>query len=319
MNNNDDLPTLPLPAFARDLQGDAPVFTEAQLRECILADRLARSSNPAPAEQEVQPVVDKDARLGRYVKEFATKGGWDPDDGEGAFEFVQRHSYVVGIEDAGGTVGPYGTQTHGSRWPVSAFAKATDPTVTTSIEQRGIAIGAGDPESFFAKLCALEEYPSEEKMTAALRSAFYEGIRYCALQPHSAAPKGAVELTVWEGPMPESNGKSNFTAVLMRKGADLLDGINGGFTIARSEYPGRVRYEADCVRHLVGELAKEPFILDYDSEQHSGYTAPEAPDWRAIAEGHASEASALRAELETLKDAAAGAVADYKMDQKGLT
>lgn len=82
------------------------------------------------------------------------------------------------------------------------------------------------------------------------------------------------ELTVWYGPMPESNGKCNFTAVLMRKGLSLLDGLASGFTIACSEYPDRVRYEADCVRYLIGELQVEPDILDYDAEKHSGYFEP---------------------------------------------
>lgn len=75
------------------------------------------------------------------------------------------------------------------------------------------------------------------------------------------------ELTVWYGPMPESNGKSNFTAILVRKGGDFTDGI----TIDRSEYPDRVRYEADRVRYLIGELDERPFILDYDADKHSGY------------------------------------------------
>lgn len=95
-----------------------------------------------------------------------------------------------------------------------------------------------------------------------------------ALTASPAQPEQQPELTVWEGAMPESNGKSNFTAVLMRKGADLFDGISGGMTIARSECPDRVRYEADCVRWLIGELAKEPCIIDYDADKHSGYAAP---------------------------------------------
>lgn len=74
------------------------------------------------------------------------------------------------------------------------------------------------------------------------------------------------KLSVWEGPMPESNGKTNFTAILCRDGD-----ITSGMTIARSEYPGRVRYEADCVRWLLGELPDKPFICDYDDKKHSGY------------------------------------------------
>lgn len=77
-------------------------------------------------------------------------------------------------------------------------------------------------------------------------------------------------LTVWYGSMPESNGKSNWTAILHRKGQRPWEGI----TIDRSEYPGRVRYEADRMRHLIGELADKPDILAYDSDAHSGYVEP---------------------------------------------
>ncbi len=78
-------------------------------------------------------------------------------------------------------------------------------------------------------------------------------------------------LTVWSGSMPESNGKSNFTAILHR--GDL----SKGHTIDRSEYPDRVRYEADRVRWLIGETDKEPWILDYDADKRSDYVAPATP------------------------------------------
>lgn len=39
-------------------------------------------------------------RLGMYVTDFARKGGWPNDGGEGAFEFIQRISYRQGIDDA---------------------------------------------------------------------------------------------------------------------------------------------------------------------------------------------------------------------------
>ena len=82
------------------------------------------------------------------------------------------------------------------------------------------------------------------------------------------------ELAVWYGSMPESNGKTNWTAILHRKGeGKCFD----GFTIDRSEYPGRVRYAADRVRYLIGELPERPHLLDYDGDEHSGYTAPPAP------------------------------------------
>jgi hypothetical protein len=91
----------------------------------------------------------------------------------------------------------------------------------------------------------------------------------------NAAPAQAA-LAVWYGPMPESNGKTNWTAIL-HKGD-----IASGMTIARSEYPDRVRYEADHVRWLIGELAVEPWILDYDADKHSGYTAPQPAKEQAL-------------------------------------
>jgi len=78
------------------------------------------------------------------------------------------------------------------------------------------------------------------------------------------------DLTVWYGSMPETNGKSNWTAILHRKGECLSKGI----TVDCSEYPDRVRYEADRVRYLIGELADEPDILAYDADAHSGYAEP---------------------------------------------
>ncbi|HGH4641086.1 TPA: hypothetical protein ACJIWV_002879 [Enterobacter asburiae] len=90
---------------------------------------------------------------------------------------------------------------------------------------------------------------------------------------------GKPELTVWYGSMPESNGKANWTAILHRKGEGrCMD----GFTIDRSEYPGRVLYAADRVRYLIGEKSERPSILDYDADAHSGYVktgnSPVIPD-----------------------------------------
>lgn len=76
-------------------------------------------------------------------------------------------------------------------------------------------------------------------------------------------------LKVWYGPMPETNGKTNWTAVLYKDG-DIYSGI----TIDRSEYPDRVRYEADKMRFMIGEITEEPDILEYDSKLHSGYLEP---------------------------------------------
>lgn len=82
------------------------------------------------------------------------------------------------------------------------------------------------------------------------------------------------ELTVWYGAMPETNGKSNWTAILHRKG----ECISTGITIDRSEYPDRVRYEADRMRYLIGELLEKPDILAYDANKYSGYKKPTPPE-----------------------------------------
>ena len=74
------------------------------------------------------------------------------------------------------------------------------------------------------------------------------------------------KLTVVFTAMPESNGKSNWTAFLCRVGEDGKPNIFDGFQFERSEYTDRVRYAADEMRFLIGEIDKRPFILDYDSE-----------------------------------------------------
>lgn len=79
------------------------------------------------------------------------------------------------------------------------------------------------------------------------------------------------KLAVWVGEMPESNGKTNYTAQLYRHGGCTFE---DGICIARSEYPDRVRYEADTFRWIIGELDEKPCILDYDPNRHSGYVAP---------------------------------------------
>nr|DAH21640.1 MAG TPA: hypothetical protein [Caudoviricetes sp.] len=99
---------------------------------------------------------------------------------------------------------------------------------------------------------------------------FDEGWNACRAAMLQGAD-GKPELTVWYGSMPESNGKANWTAILHRKGEGrCMD----GFTIDRSEYPGRVLYAADRVRYLIGEKSERPSILDYDADAHSGYVKP---------------------------------------------
>lgn len=103
------------------------------------------------------------------------------------------------------------------------------------------------------------------------------------------AYSGPTGLTVWEGTMPESNGKTNYTAILHK--GDITEGM----TIARSEYPDRVRYEADLVRWLIGERAERPWITDYDDQKHSGYVPPAKPEQQPVGQ------------VEVMKDPSNGA------------
>lgn len=106
------------------------------------------------------------------------------------------------------------------------------------------------------------------------KAAYDKACAMLAAYPATVTAPAQPELTVWYGPMPESSGAQNFTATLKRKGASMFD--TDSFTFSRSEYPDRVRYDADCMRYLIGELTKRPDILDYDAHKHSGYAAPAA-------------------------------------------
>lgn len=71
-------------------------------------------------------------------------------------------------------------------------------------------------------------------------------------------------ITVRLQSFPESNGKRNWTAMLVRvdKWKGLI-GNCGGITVARGELWNRVAYEAERTKLLIGERDTEPHILDY--------------------------------------------------------
>lgn len=78
-----------------------------------------------------------------------------------------------------------------------------------------------------------------------------------------AQPRLKVRLTAF----PESNGKRNWTALLVREEKwDGLVGNCGGVSLARGELWNRVAWEAECARYLIGERDTEPFILDYGDD-----------------------------------------------------
>ena len=74
-------------------------------------------------------------------------------------------------------------------------------------------------------------------------------------------------LTVRLQSFPESNGKRNWTALLVRVDAwHGLVGNCGGITIDRGEYWNRVAYEAERAKLLIGERDTEPDIMDYGDD-----------------------------------------------------
>lgn len=94
------------------------------------------------------------------------------------------------------------------------------------------------------------------------------------------------KLTVKLLSFPESNGKRNWTALLVR--ADEWNGLRGnygGITIARGEYWNRVAYEAERAKYLIGERDTEPFILDY------GYDIQIPDEWKGEKERTTAEAN----------------------------
>lgn len=86
----------------------------------------------------------------------------------------------------------------------------------------------------------------------------------------SAGEQGAVKqpiLDVQVLSFPESNGKRNWTALLVRKEKwDGLVGTYGGIGLLRSEYWNRVAYEAERAKFLIGLRDTEPHILDYGDD-----------------------------------------------------
>lgn len=89
-------------------------------------------------------------------------------------------------------------------------------------------------------------------------------------QPSQARELEQPRLTVRLTSFPESNGKRNWTALLVR--VDKWDGLVGncgGISLECGELWNRVAWGAECARFLIGERDTEPFILDYGDDIHT--------------------------------------------------
>ena len=94
-----------------------------------------------------------------------------------------------------------------------------------------------------------------------------EGVPVYLAAPSSTVGDGQPRLTVRLQSFPESNGKRNWTALLVRteKWGGLV-GNCGGISLAHGELWNRVAYEAERAKLLIGERATEPDILDYGND-----------------------------------------------------
>jgi hypothetical protein len=110
-----------------------------------------------------------------------------------------------------------------------------------------------------------------------------------SLQAKLADLDGQPALTVRLTSFPESNGKRNWNALLVRVDEwDGLVGNCGGISLARGELWNRVAWEAECAKFLIGERETEPFILDYGDdisapEEWSGEVHSTRLNWRKAA------------------------------------
>jgi len=180
------------------------------------------------------------------------------------FRIIGRRDGVVTIQRIGTTASADNPSTAGS----------LDPIVMECVKAAaaGYAERGYDGETMYCADCQTSQADGDEHTAECLvtRARAYLAAPVAQGTAGSAKP----DLTVWYGAMPESNGKSNFTATLMRKGADFFG--TDHYTFSRSEYPDRVRYEADFMSYLIGERAERPEMWDkgYDFDKHSGYVAP---------------------------------------------
>ena len=83
----------------------------------------------------------------------------------------------------------------------------------------------------------------------------------------STFPNTQPKLKVIVRSYPESNGKRNWTAIILREDPwGGLIGTGGGVVIACGENWNRVAYAAERAKYLLALRDDEPWILDYGTD-----------------------------------------------------
>ena len=99
--------------------------------------------------------------------------------------------------------------------------------------------------------------------------------------PSTDAVRQQPRLRVVVASFPETNGKRNWTALILREDHSWggLVGTAGGVTLARGEMWNRVAYEAERAKYLIGLRDTEPFVLDYgdDTPTPDGWGGEKGP------------------------------------------
>jgi hypothetical protein len=214
-------------------------------------DEQVDAARPTPAEGATGAGGDAD-----LAQQEIERGTWKP-------RADAATSGVPGTQQPEAYAGPV-------TWTPEDEARL-DAAIAKRNEARAALGVPASPAVPVAALCERLRFAADNDPTASvvLRETMRESARLLE-SAHGVAVLTAPKLEVWFGAMPESNGKANWTAILHR--GDLAS----GHTIDRSEHHDRVRYEADRVRWLIGELADKPDITVYDEKMLSpeGWTHP---------------------------------------------
>lgn len=237
----------------------------------LIKERLVVQPSPMPELGDAQIMAATEAALVAVAEQINDEGRLEeisPDDvNETSVQFKREFIRAMLATPAASMVGDRLAE------PVAqAPTEPTEPTDPTAYE-----CTFPDGCSMRREFLLPEAVASYAHHTGATFTPLYAAPRLAAPVAGPQAPK----LTVRFGSMPESNGKANWTATLCRAGDDSLRALMDGYGFARSEYHDRVRYEADCMRFLIGELDKEPDILAYDADMlsppvNAGKTIPPA-------------------------------------------